>query len=159
MDIQEIYNLLIEAGAVGFIIFLSTIIKIPKIEINIWQWIAVKLGNALNRDVLREMEEIKDKQTKIDEKLDKHISKNEEEIAIGKRKNILLFAREILYGQKHTREDFAQILLDVDDYNSYCAAHEGFLNKRAEFAIDLIERNYRERLDKADFLDEPYRTK
>ena len=45
MDASQILEIL-RNGGIGLGIFLLTLIKIPKLEINIWGWLARKLGKA-----------------------------------------------------------------------------------------------------------------
>jgi len=93
----------------------------------------------------------------MEDKLDNHITEDEENKAREKRQLILSFGKEILKGEKHTREGFVEILAIIDDYEKYCEEHPKFPNNRAIFAINLIKDNYKERLEKADFLEESYR--
>ena len=66
--------------------------------------------------------------------------------AIGKSINELL--REI----PHTREDFIEILSEVDFYEKYCGSHPQYKNNRAVHAVENIKKCYAERLQKHDFL-------
>ena len=123
-----------------------------------------KIGLTYSKDpyALTNYKEINDLTTRFLEefmevKFDKHIAEDEKQDALTARKCILRFAREILQGQAHTKEDFIQVLDDIDCYESYCETNPSFPNKRAVFASKLIQDNYQERLAKADFLAEEYR--
>ena len=65
---------------------------------------------------------------------------------------ILRFADEILQGELHSREHFDEVLEDITEYNRYCARHPEFPNDKATLSIAHIERVYRARLEKNDFL-------
>ena len=52
----------------------------------------------------------------------------------------------------HTKEEFIDVLADIDYYESYCRDHPDYKNNRAVFAIANIGKSYTERLEKHDFL-------
>lgn len=129
----------------GIIFVLSIFIKIPKIEVNIWGWIARKIGNAMNHDIFIEMNQIKNN-------LDAHVKKDEADKASFSRKRILRFNDELLHTVYHSREHFVEILSDIDDYEDYCDAHLDYPNNRANLAIENIKRIYSECLRENKFL-------
>ena len=129
----------------GIIFVLSIFIKIPKIEVNIWGWIARKIGNAMNHDIFIEVSQIKNN-------LDAHVKKDEADKASFSRKRILRFNDELLHKEKHSREHFIEILTDIDDYEHYCDSHPDYPNNRAVLAIENIKRVYAECLQDDDFL-------
>lgn len=146
MSIQEILT-----GG-GALIVLATIIQIAPIKINPWSALVKALGRAINADVLKELAEVKKKQLETEKKLDKHIRVDDERDADMHRTRILQFNTELLRDIKHTREDFIEILAEIDDYELYCREHEDYKNNRATHAISNIKRIYDERLEKHDFL-------
>ena len=68
------------------------------------------------------------------------------------RTRILQFNTELLREIKHTKEDFSEILYNIDCYERYCKEHPDYQNNRAVHAIANIGRVYDERLEKHDFL-------
>lgn len=142
-----------------FILFtaLGSLIKVKPLEINLLQYIIRGIGNALNHDLLEEVKTIKKSQKQLETDFKQHQEHDKKKEALDHRLCILRFAREILVDQKHTKEDFIEILDIIDSYNKYCASHPDFPNSRAVFACKLIQNNYQERLEKADFLAEEYR--
>lgn len=128
-----------------------TLVQITPIKINPWTWLAGMIGRAINKDVLKEMEELKDGQKETQRKLDSHIALDDERNADDHRTLILQFNRELLRNVRHTLEDFIEILAIIDQYNTYCRDHEDYPNGRAIHAIANIERVYDERLRKHDF--------
>lgn len=157
MNLETILPYLRDFG--GILIILMTIVQIAPIKINPWSWLASTIGNALNRDLSKKIDQVAAKQAEVEYKLDLHIAENEKENALMNRREILTFARQILSGQKHTKESFCEILNIIDDYQRYCDRHPQFANNRCLFAIDMIKDNYKERLAKADFLAEAQRAK
>ncbi len=61
-------------------------------------------------------------------------------------------ANELLRNIPHTREEFIEILAEIDGYEAFCRAHPDYQNNRAVHAVANINRVYDERLQKHDFL-------
>ena len=142
MSIQEILT-----GGGGVLLVLLTLVQIPPIEFNPWSALAKVVGRAINADIVRELSEIK-------EKLDGHVTMDDRRNADGHRTRILHFNNELLRGIEHTKEEFIEALAEIDAYERYCAAHPEYPNNRAVLAIENIRSNYKERLQKHDFLQE-----
>lgn len=140
MPLQEI---LLGSG-VGLVVILS-LIQIAPIKIDPWSAIGRMIGRAINGDVLKEI-----KDTKAE--LDKHIKVDDERNADLHRARILQFNNELLRDIPHTREDFIEVLAEIDHYERYCETHPEYQNNRAVHAISNIGRVYDERLKKHDFL-------
>lgn len=145
MTVEQI-NLIAQSGLVGLLIIaLGSIIKIPKLEINVWSWLGRKFGRAINGEIMEKVE-------LMDEKLDAHIKAEEEENVRNIRQRILRFNDEILMGEKHSKEHFDEILSDIDVYEQYCGAHAGYKNNKANLAIDTIKDVYSDCVDGHSFL-------
>lgn len=140
MPLQEI----LLGGGVGLVLILS-LIQIAPIKIDPWSAIGRMIGRAINGDVLKEI-----KDTKAE--LDKHIKVDDERNADLHRARILQFNNELLRDIPHTREDFIEVLAEIDHYERYCETHPEYQNNRAVHAISNIGRVYDERLKKHDFL-------
>ena len=132
-------------GGGGLLAVLLTLVQIAPVKINPWSAIAKAIGNAINADVLRELDT-------VTQKLDTHIRVDDERNADSYRTRILQFNNELLREIMHTREDFIEILAVIDDYEHYCREHKEYKNNRAVCAIENIKRVYMERLQKHDFL-------
>lgn len=132
-------------GGGGLLAVLLTLVQIAPVKINPWSAIAKAVGNAINADVLRELDT-------VTQKLDTHIRVDDERNADSYRTRILQFNNELLREIQHTREDFIEILAVIDDYESYCRDHKEYKNNRAVCAIENIKRVYMDRLQKHDFL-------
>ena len=88
----------------------------------------------------------------LKENIEKIESKSEERDAVTARVRILRFMDELLDGKKHSKDSFDQALTDITDYENYCNTHPNFKNNQTEVTIDYINKVYRERLEKKDFL-------
>ena len=144
MDLFEINNLA-QGGVVGLLVILIGMIKIPKIELNIWNLIGRTIGRSINKEVL-------DRVSQLTKEVD--VLKKEEELERARqaRQRILRFNDEILFNKRHSKEHFDEILDDIDTYEAYCEAHEDYENNKAVLAISTIREVYKECLKDHDFL-------
>ena len=132
-------------GGGGGLMILLTLVQIAPIKVNPWTDIARAIGRAINADVLLEIKETRSR-------LDAHIKADEEYNADTVRSRILRFNNELIRDVPHTKEDFIDILADIDFYEEFCRKHPDYKNNRAVHAIANIGRVYDERLQKHDFL-------
>lgn len=91
-------------------------------------------------------------QTETRKMLDDHIRKDADREADYHRARILQFNNELLQSKPHTREEFIDILAEIDAYRNHCRLHDDYPNSRATHALANIERVYDDRLAKQDFL-------
>ena len=140
MSIQEIL-----LGGGGVLLFVMSVVRIAPIEIKPWSALAKAIGRAVNADVLRELKSVKDD-------LSDHIRMDDERNADEHRARILQFNNELLRDIPHTKEEFIDVLADIDFYERYCRDHENYKNNRAVHAIANISRVYDDRLREHDFL-------
>ncbi|WP_297710392.1 hypothetical protein [Dysosmobacter sp.] len=129
----------------GALLVAMTLIQIAPIKVNPWSSIAKAVGRAINSDVLEELKEVK-------KDLADHIRIDGEQNADEHRGRILRFNNELLRDIPHTKEEFVEVLADIDFYERYCETHKEYKNNRAIRAIANISRVYDERLIKHDFL-------
>lgn len=156
MTLSEVWALV--GSGVGLVIILFSLIKIKPLEINIWSWLLRKIGKAFQGDVIDAMSDLNTKvdnlETKVDNldaKMTNHELKDEENVILSKRKDILTFADEIYSGQYHSREHFEEILSFIDDYEDYYETHPLFENNKALIAIELITKTYKKCLEEHKF--------
>ncbi|MBR3330034.1 MAG: hypothetical protein IKG25_02325 [Mogibacterium sp.] len=96
--------------------------------------------------------QLNNKVDKIASDLKSHINENREQSAIQARQRIQRFNDELLRGQKHTKEYFDSILIDITDYDRYCNEHEEFRNQVTSMAEENIKRVYRKCQEERSFL-------
>lgn len=166
MDLLEINNLA-QSGVVGLLIILVGMIKIPKLELNIWNLIGRTIGRSINREAMAQVDtfskninervdslskEFNDRVDELSQKVDDLETAAEMERVRFARQRILRFNDEILCGQKHSKEHFDEILDDIDIYEEYCAEHEEYENNKAVLAIETIREIYKQCMKTHDFL-------
>lgn len=147
---MSIGDILLKGG--GLLVILMTVVELVPIKINPWSFIAKVIGNAINKDVLDELDDVKESVQKTRKTLNDHIRMDNERNADGHRQRILQFNNELLRSIPHTQEDFNEILAEIDFYEKYCEEHPDYKNNRAIHAIAHIGKVYDERLEKHDFL-------
>ena len=140
MSLKEIF-----LGGGGLLVVLLTLVEFAPIKINPWSALAKAIGRAVNADVLRELKSVKDD-------LSDHIRMDDERNADEHRARILRFNNELLRDIPHTKEEFIDVLSDIDFYEHYCDEHKDYKNNRAIHAIANICRVYDDRLREHDFL-------
>ena len=148
MDLMQLWaqlNAIGHVSIIGILIVLTGMVKIPKVELNIWNWLGRIIGRSINGEV---MEQVKKLTSEVD------ILKKEEELERARqaRQRILRFNDEILFNKRHSKEHFDEILDDIDTYEEYCNAHEDYENNKAVLAISTIREVYKECLRDHDFL-------
>lgn len=129
----------------GGVLLLLTLIQISPIKIDPWTAIFRAIGRAFNAELLKEVRDVRST-------LDNHIKADDERNADEHRTRILRFNNELIREIPHTKEEFIDVLADIDYYESYCRDHPDYKNNRAVFAIANIGKCYTERLEKHDFL-------
>lgn len=140
MSLKEIF-----LGGGGLLVVLLTLVEFAPIKINPLSALAKAIGRAVNADVLQELKSVKDD-------LSDHIRMDDERNADEHRARILRFNNELLRDIPHTKEEFIDVLADIDFYERYCRDHENYKNNRAVHAIANISRVYDDRLREHDFL-------
>ena len=140
------FESLLHAGIVGLGIILAGMIKIPPIKINFWNWLGRIIGRIINGEVL-------DKVDILSKEVDQ-LRRNEELKSVRRaRQRILRFNDELLFGRRHSKEHFDEVLEDIDMYERYCNEHPEYENHKAELAIITVQKIYRECLQNHDFLE------
>lgn len=132
----------------GLLLILS-FIKLPKIEVNLWGWLAKTIGKHFNDAIAQKIDAVDKKVTDVNIRLDtfeesftSYKAEMEEEAIRGARQRILLFNDELLHDVRHTQEHFNEILFDIDNYEDYCRTHPDYSNNRAIISIKNIKSVY-----------------
>lgn len=144
MDLQNFVDYA-QTGFIGFLVIVLGMIRIPKIELNLWSLLARSIGRAINGEVLEKVD-------KLTVDFEAHLKIEEKEKIRQARQRILRFDDEILYKKRHSKEHFEEILEDIDLYEEYCNDNPDYKNNKAVFAINDIKETYNKCLKEHDFL-------
>ena len=157
MQLLDIIEDITVPGWTGIVLLVLTLIQVSPIQINPWSWIAQKVGNALNHDVIKKQEEIQKESQEYrknnDAKIEGIVTMFERREAEDARNRILRFGDEIKSKQiRHSQEYYNQILADMTDYETYCHEHPTFKNERTIATEQIIRDAYKDHLQNNDFL-------
>lgn len=87
----------------------------------------------------------------IEKKLSDHVESDEQYKAETKRARILQFNKEVREHERHTEEEWIEILKVIDEYEEYCKTHKDFPNNRAVTAIANLKLVYQKINSTNDF--------
>lgn len=147
---MTVKELLKEGG--GILLVIMTLIQISPIKLDPWTAIAKFIGKAFNGEVMDKLENLEMNLQETRRTLDDHIRMDDERNADEHRSRILRFNNELLRNLPHTKEEFIDVLADIDSYEKFCGEHPDYKNNRAVHAIGNIIRCYDERMQQHDFL-------
>lgn len=117
-----------------------------------WSWLAKKLGNAINSDVIDKLNKQEKKIENLESMNERQDATREEDKALDARRRILRFSDEIRRKDKHSKEMFNDVLADITNYKRYCREHPDFENDKAVLSIGIIENTYEKCIVDNDFL-------
>lgn len=144
MTILELLETYWKEG-LAYILLGAGIIQISPIKINPFSWLAKKIGNALNADVIKQLSSNNEALVKLDQKLDNHIKENEKEQIDECRRRILSFNERIIANENITKERYDNILDDIDKYEKYCKVNPEYPNSKAVLSIKNLKEDYSKR--------------
>lgn len=147
---MTLHELLTGGGGIALVVL--TLIQIAPVKVDPWSALARAVGRCINAELINKLDAVAEQQLENRQLLDKHIADDEAKPADRRRARILQFNNELLRNIPHTKEEFIELLNEVDEYRAYCRLHPDYPNSRAVHAIANIERVYDERLQKRDFL-------
>ena len=151
MDLQQISDLA-QTGAIGVLVILLGMIKIPKVELNVWNLIGRTIGRSINKEMMEQVNGLKEDMKGMKGEIDTLKKEEELERVRMARQRILRFNDEILFEKRHSKEHFDEVLDDIDTYEEYCRTHEDYENNKAVLAIATIREVYMDCLKTHDFL-------
>ena len=155
MELLQLWNelsVVAHTGIIGVLIVLAGMIKIPKMELNIWNSIGRTVGRSVNGEVMEQVQDLKKTVNELQTEVQRIQKEEELERARQARQRILRFNDEILFEKRHSKEHFDEILDDIDTYEEYCREHEDYENNKAVLAIATIREVYKDCLKTHDFL-------
>ena len=154
----------------GIIAVLSIFIQITPIKWNplssLLKWIGGKLNEGTMKEVSAIRKEITGINSKVDNleqkvnevkedmtsRLDAAEDRREEDKVCVARARILRFGGEAIRGMTHTKEEFDNVLADIDNYEQYCDTHPKFPNNKTVAITKRIKDIYNDCLINNSFL-------
>jgi len=128
-----------------YLVLGSGLIQISPIKLYPFSWIARKIGNALNADLMKRLDNTDKSLDALSNKLSKHIEEDERNNIDDCRRRILTFNEKVLSEDHVTKERYDSILEDIDTYEKYCLAHPDYPNSKAILSIQNLKEDYTRR--------------
>lgn len=132
------------AEIAAWLTVLSIVIEVAPIKINPWTKLLKGIGNRMNADILKRLDEVETQLKKQDDKID-----NNEKDRI--RYEILDFARACRKHEQHTKEEFDHIFEQYDKYEVILAKLEQ-PNGKVTQAMRFLSSIYQEILETDGFV-------
>ena len=136
------------AGRISLLaVAVSFIIQISPIKLNPWSWIARKIGNAINHDMIENFKLLSHKVDKLQAGMDEGSAK----LA---REKILEFGDDLIYqpDRRHSKDRFDDVVQHITEYDCYCQEHPEFKNHMTETTTKLILDTYEKCMREHSFL-------
>lgn len=127
------------------IVAVSGVIQFAPIKLNPWSWLGKKIGKSINGDLMEAVEGVR---SEVDD-IRKDMAR---EKAVNQRMKIIRFGSEIRLNQKHTKDYFDEIMVDITEYEQYCEAHPDFKNNITVSTSEIIKETYKKCLEENSFL-------
>ncbi len=131
----------------GVVVFGAvTLIEIVPIKINPWKSLLKWIGNVINAEDRKSIQEIKDGLDKVDKTVEEMKREREEDKAKEKRWHILDFINSCRHGRTHTREEWNHTLSELAEYEQFTQDKRipnGVIDEGAKYLRELYRENNR----------------
>ena len=127
------------------LVVLSAFIEITPIKVNPVSSFLKWIGKKINGEVISKVE-------KLEQDIQRIENTEGERYAKSARTRVLRFGDEVIHGEKHSKEHFDDILLDIHEYEVYCKEHPEFENDRMQFTAMHIKETYAKCMKENSFL-------
>ena len=125
-----------------------SVIEVSKIKINPISW----LCNLLFKKIIEEIKETKEETKSLRLEFDRFKKEQAFNEATASRRRILRFNDEAVFGLKHTREHFDEIISDIDNYESFCIENPDYQNNKGKMAMHNIKSIYQKCINDNTFV-------
>lgn len=125
-----------------------SVIEVSKIKINPISW----LCNLLFKKIIEEIKETKEETKSLRLEFDRFKKEQAFNEATASRRRILRFNDEAVFGLKHTREHFDEIIADIDNYESFCKENPDYQNNKGKMAMHNIKSIYQKCINDNTFV-------
>lgn len=150
MTLLDIFQL--ASDHTSIVVFLTLIamglIEVSKVKINPISW----LCNLLFKKIIEEIKETRKETQSLREEFDRFKKEQAFNEATASRRRILRFNDEAVFGLKHTREHFDEIIADIDNYESFCRENPDYQNNKGKMAMSNIKSIYQKCINDNTFV-------
>lgn len=144
MTFYEIFQMANDNSSIIVIIAIVvlSLLEISKIKFNPWSW----LGSIIHKDIVKELEANKLEISELKKDFNEFKREQLFNEATAARRRILRFNDEAVFGVKHTREHFDEIISDIDNYEAFCKENRDYQNNKGKLAMKNIKDIYQDRI-------------
>ena len=144
MTLLDIFQLASDHSSITLILTLIAmgLIEVSKVKINPISW----LCNLLFKKIIEEIKETRKETKSLREEFDRFKKEQAFNEATASRRRILRFNDEAVFGVKHTREHFDEIINDIDNYEAFCKENQDYQNNKGKLAMKNIKDIYQDRI-------------
>lgn len=139
MNIMELLEKVNAGGVVAVVVIILSLIEITPIKLSPLAWV----GKRVNKEVNARMDKMEKGMSSFGSKLDEHIAQSY-------RNKILSFQGELLANQKHTLEEFNEVIEACQKYEKHCKENK-VENDKCTLAINFIKWSFSECQKKHNF--------
>lgn len=150
MTLLDIFQLASDHSSIIMILTLIAmeLLEVSKIKINPISW----LCNLVFKNIIEEIKETRKETKSLREEFDRFKKEQAFNEATASRRRILRFNDEAVFGLKHTREHFDEIIADIDNYESFCNENPDYKNNKGKMAMNNIKNIYQKCIDDNTFV-------
>lgn len=150
MTFLDIFQLASDHTSIVVILALiaMSVIEVSKIKINPISW----LCNLLFKKIIEEIKETKEETKNLRMEFESFKKEQAFNEATASRRRILRFNDEAVFGLKHTREHFDEIIADIDNYESFCRENPDYQNNKGKMAMHNIKSIYQKCINDNTFV-------
>lgn len=154
MTLGELFGLIDRHSGIAtiVIILVLSLVEVSKIKINPWSTLFSWLGNAINKNVLKQLKSNEEEITSIKQDITDIRNRMDSDKIDSIRLEILNFATSCKKNEKHTEKQFKRIFELHQDYDNMIEA-KGLENGVMEIEYAYIVRVYNKCLDNQSFLE------
>lgn len=144
MTLLDIFQLVSDHSSITLILTLIAmeLLEVSKIKINPISW----LCNLVFKNIIEEIKETRKETKSLREEFDRFKKEQAFNEATASRRRILRFNDEAVFGVKHTREHFDEIINDIDNYEAFCKENQDYQNNKGKLAMKNIKDIYQDRI-------------
>lgn len=150
MTLLDIFQLASDHSSITLILTLIAmcLIEVSKVKINPISW----LCNLLFKKIIEEIKETRKETKSLREEFESFKKEQAFNEATASRRRILRFNDEAVFGLKHTREHFDEIIADIDNYESFCKENPDYQNNKGKMAMSNIKSIYQKCINDNTFV-------
>lgn len=141
----------IEPNPLSTAIIALSLVEVVPIKINPWKWLFTWIGNVINKEVMKKIDEIDVRLDTFEGNQNYCRKIQNEKWATDCRWSVLDFSDSVKLGKKHTKEAWEHVMSQLREYGDFCRKNE-IDNDRMIEETKYLREVYERRVRKNDWL-------